>query len=230
MTTDLTGFQKDVRDVFLKGVYNETFAYMFNGGPECAKESTLEFKFTTSLTLLPWYCFGAYWFYKFITSADHRKSITPHPNLLEKLTGYICYFCIFVQIYAKTRTQTLIFLLNPCHVITLVWAIVLTSNYSKFTQALFLYANANLFNPHIGMVFAENDELESNIEIISYWAQHLIAAVIAPLICMFGGRFAHKIYSSPLTIICGFQIFSLYMRFFLTPISALTWANLNHTL
>jgi hypothetical protein len=28
----------------------------------------------------------------------------------------------------------------------------------------------------------------------------------------------------------GFAIFSMYMRYILTPISALTWANLNHTL
>lgn len=28
----------------------------------------------------------------------------------------------------------------------------------------------------------------------------------------------------------GFAIFSMYMRYFLTPLAAMTWANLNHTL
>lgn len=32
------------------------------------------------------------------------------------------------------------------------------------------------------------------------------------------------------TPLFGFVLFSVYMRYFLTPISTMTWANLNHTL
>lgn len=230
MSTDSVSLQQQIRDVFLKNVYNETHAIMYNGGPECAKASTFEFKTSMSLRLIPWYIAGMYVFYKFVKTTDERKSIKPHPNLLEKLMGITCFICYLIQIYLKINSQTLIFILNPCHVITLVWGIVLTCEYSKTTQILFLYGLSNIFNPWIGMVFAENDELESTLEIYSYWVQHVVAAIIAPLICLFGGRFAHKIYSNPLTIIVGFQMFSLYMRLFLTPMSALTWANLNHTL
>lgn len=230
MATNLTGITKDVRDIFLKGVYNETFEVLYNGGPECAKESSLEFKFWLTLRLVPWYLIGAFVFYKFMKSADERKSISPVPSILERLMGLVCFGCYFLQIYLKIHSNTLIFILNPCHLITLVWAIILTTEYSKLNQVLFLYAISNIFSPYIGMVFAENDELIHGIEIMSYWVQHSIAAVLAPFICLLGGRFAHKIYSNPLTIICGYQLFTLYMRLFLAPVSALTWANLNHTL
>jgi hypothetical protein len=230
MTDNLTGISKEIRDVLLKGVYNDTFAIMYNGGPEWAKESTLGFKYMLSLRLIPWYIAGAYMFYRFLKTADARNSIRPHPSMLERLMGIIWFICIFIQIYLKIHTKTLIFILNPCHVITLVWGIVLSINYSKTAQVLFLYAMSNVFNAYIGMIFAENDELESDMEVISYWVQHSIAAFFAPLVCLLSGRFAHKIYSNPFIILVGYQMFTLYMRLFLTPISALTWANLNHTL
>ncbi len=80
------------------------------------------------------------------------------------------------------------------------------------------------------MVFAENDELDTQLEIVSYWVQHVIAAFLAPLICLISGRFSHMIYTNPMYIMVGYQMFTVYMRFFLTPLSAMTWANLNHTL
>lgn len=89
---------------------------------------------------------------------------------------------------------------------------------------------SNVSGPYIGMIFAENDELEKDIEIYFYWIQHVVSATIAPLVLLLSGRFAHSTYLNPFTIIAGYQIFTTYMRVVLTPISALTWANLNHTL
>ena len=146
------------------------------------------------------------------------------------MLGIACFACYAVQIYTKSQSQTLIFLFNPWHVITLAWGIVLTSEYSNFSQIMFLYAVSNIWGPYIGIVFAENDELLLAIEIYSYWIQHIIVAIIAPFTCILWGRYAHNDYLKPHIIICGFQFFTLYMRLFLTPLSAYTFANLNHTL
>jgi len=63
-----------------------------------------------------------------------------------------------------------------------------------------------------------------------YYVQHVFASFLAPLILFCGGRYsATDQLRWPLPIF-GFMGFSLYMRFILTPFSAITWANLNHTL
>jgi hypothetical protein len=63
-----------------------------------------------------------------------------------------------------------------------------------------------------------------------YYVQHVFAAVLAPLVLFCAGRYrASDSLVYPLPIL-GFIFFTLYMRFFLTPMSSMTWANLNHTL
>lgn len=81
----------------------------------------------------------------------------------------------------------------------------------------------------MGIVFAENGEL-SNLELFMYYLEHSFAAIIAPLILYLGGRYTPS-YSAkwPLPLF-GFALFCVYMRYFLAPISAITWTNLNHTL
>lgn len=81
----------------------------------------------------------------------------------------------------------------------------------------------------MGIVFAENEELHF-FELVLYYVQHVFAAVLAPLVIFLAGRYRAAdslVYPIPLL---GFVFFTLYMRFLLTPMSSLTWANLNHTL
>jgi hypothetical protein len=92
MTTNLTAIPKVVRDIFLQGVYNETFSIMHNGGPECAEESTLEFKAWLNLRLVPWYIAGVYIFYRFVKTTDTRKTIKVYPSLVEKIMGLVCFY------------------------------------------------------------------------------------------------------------------------------------------
>jgi hypothetical protein len=177
-----TWVPRDFRDIFLAGVYNNTYEVLYNGGPSCASESTFIFKLMMTLRLIPWYIIGAYFLFSFIKTANKRVTNKVEPSLFERLTGIICFASIGVQIYTKYRAQTMIFLFNPCHVFTITWGIILNRKYDLTNQILFLFAISNVSSPTIGMIFAENDELESKLEIISYWVQHWIVALIAPLI------------------------------------------------
>ena len=79
------------------------------------------------------------------------------------------------------------------------------------------------------MVWAENGEL-SYIEHVMYYVQHVFASFMAPFVLYMGGRYsASDQLRWPLPYF-GFMGFSLYMRYILTPMSAMTWANLNHAL
>jgi len=42
-----------IRDLFLQGVYNSTYEVITDGGPKCASESTVGFKYASNLLLLP---------------------------------------------------------------------------------------------------------------------------------------------------------------------------------
>jgi hypothetical protein len=79
------------------------------------------------------------------------------------------------------------------------------------------------------MIFAETDEL-NQVELVAYHIQHAFAAHIAPALIFSAGRFQpSQCMKFPLGI-TGLVLFCLYMRYILTPMAFLTWANLNHTL
>ena len=67
-------------------------------------------------------------------------------------------------------------------------------------------------------------------ELVVYYFQHYMIFIIAPVILYCSGRYNAKDSFKFPQIMFGFVCFSIYMRYFLTPLSALTWANLNHTL
>ena len=123
----------------------------------------------------------------------------------------------------------MIFILNPCHLTTLLFGIVSILPLSRITELLYPFAIGGCFGAWLGIVWAENGEL-SYIEHVCYYIQHYFAAFLAPLVIYFGGRFSisdHLRWPVPLY---GFVGFTIYMRYVLTPMAAITWANLNHSL
>lgn len=134
-----------------------------------------------------------------------------------------------MQLWFKTRTKTMIFILNPCHAVTFVLGLCSVLPFNKFTDVLITFSLSSCFGAWIGIAFAENGEL-SQLELTMYYVQHIFACFLAPFILYLGGRYsASDQLRWPLPYY-GFVGFTMYMRYFLTPFSAMTWANLNHTL
>jgi len=74
----------------------------------------------------------------------------------------------FMQITFKIETQTLIFILNPCHVVTIAFGILSIIPYSLFSDYLACFCYGSTYGALIGIVFAENGELPF-IEIVVYY-------------------------------------------------------------
>ncbi|CDW75414.1 UNKNOWN [Stylonychia lemnae] len=249
--TDPQNLLEFIRMKSLQGVYNETFETIYNGGPQCASESTLGFKIALIMILFPYHMYNFYkGIYVMRRICDQRRQIIQHngrglqPNFLEIMLGLLCFFFLFFQLHLKYTSNTMIFILNPCHITTALFGLVAFLPYNRFSFMLMLIAFCQTCGAQVihydltylliicswlGIVFAENDEL-TMFEIVIYYTQHLFAAIVAPMIMFKAGRYSPKdfnVYPLPLL---GFIFFSFYMRFFLTPMSAMTWANLNHTL
>lgn len=134
-----------------------------------------------------------------------------------------------LQLFFKYHSKTMIFILNPCHAVTFTLGLVSLLPFNKFTDILVTFSIGSCFGAWIGIAFAENQEL-SFYEHVLYYVQHVFASFMAPFILYLGGRYSSTDQLRwPLPYL-GFLGFSMYMRYILTPISAMTWSNLNHTL
>ena len=68
------------------------------------------------------------------------------------------------------------------------------------------------------------------LEIFIYYLEHSFASFLGPVFLSLAGRYEMASYMKFPLPWFGFILFSLYMRYVLTPLAYLTWANLNHSL
>ena len=185
-----------IRDLFLGGVYNESYQAMTDGGPTCAEESTLAFKYgITQLLLIPELLIIYHGVKHISKHHDAKKNYLIKsgrglaPSYIEYLQAFICFTLLGLQIYFKSFTRTIMFILNPCHFTTFLFGIVSLLPLSRFTETIFPLAIGGCFGAWVGIVWAENGEL-SFLEVVSYYVQHVFAAFLAPLLIYMGGRFS----------------------------------------
>lgn len=143
--------------------------------------------------------------------------------------GFIGVFNLVANCYYKYHSKTLIFMLNPCHMVTVLIVIVSLGKYSKTTEMLALAIFASAYGGWIGLIFSENEELPLS-ELVIYYVEHAFTSFLGPLVFCLSGRFDPIKYTRPGFINGGYMFFTIYMRWVLCPVSLYTWANLNHTL
>ena len=101
--------------------------------------------------------------------------------------------------------------------------------YSKTTEHIAIAGIWMNFGAMLGLLFPENDGLGA-LEVTCYYIEHIMCATVGTLVLSMCGRFDILAYANGPCVILGQFYWVLYMRWFLMPVSALTWANLNHTL
>ena len=79
------------------------------------------------------------------------------------------------------------------------------------------------------MIFTENEGLPFG-EVVTYHIEHAFNSYLGPLILCLSGRFDILEYFNWRYPMMGYNMFVLYMRWILTPVALITWANLNHCL
>jgi len=145
------------------------------------------------------------------------------------MQGVLCFVLLGIQLYFKYHNKTMIFIVMPCHFATFLLGLVSILPFNRFSDLLMPLAISSCFGAWIGIAFAENGEL-SFTEHVVYYIQHTFAAFLAPFVIFLGGRYSPSDQMRWPLPYFGYLGFALYMRWFLTPLSAMTWANLNHTL
>ena len=118
---------------------------------------------------------------------------------------------------------------NPCHVAIIFLGIACLRSYGVIGEISAMCVYSFAFGGYIGIIFNENEEL-SQAEVVLYYIEHAFTSALGPLILSLNGRYDFISRALPPYPLFGFAFFSVYMRYVLMPLSAMTWANLNHTL
>ncbi len=203
-----------------------------NGGHECAHFMTFKFRLGISFVAIIIY----YLIYRSTIKKLQKEltteeaKIVTQPSLLELILGYFSIGLFIINCIYKMNSGQLIFIMNPCHMISLVEGYLLISPNGLTQRTVYTVLMNTLFSPWIALFFPVTAGLDAPFEVPLFWIEHFNCALISPLVLSMAHRYYNKSTISLRNHLFSHILFGAYQRVVLFPLSQLSHVNLNFTL
>mmetsp|Transcript_24800 Transcript_24800/g.33186 ORF Transcript_24800/g.33186 Transcript_24800/m.33186 type:complete len:109 (-) Transcript_24800:346-672(-) len=102
--------------------------------------------------------------------------------------GFIQIGCLTFNTLSKYDDETMIFMLNPCHLTSLLQIICCFCPFNYFTESVALTSFAFNFGGWIGLIFTELEGY-SNADVFVYFLQHVFTAFLGTIVLSLKSRF-----------------------------------------
>lgn len=203
------------------------FSLYGNGGPECI--GYLSPKWLIFETLCVFLFSGIFEIYY-----PYYKSVCNYqPNLqLRERFGrklLLAGLCLIwgIEIGYKLSTRQLIFILNPCHLITISQVILLISPPRRWVHFLFRVQTYAISGATLALIFPVLNTRVLPFEVASYYIHHLLMLFTPFYLMRLGGIYNMEPLSNFHWLFMSVGILRLYHYLVLQPLSLLTQVNLN---
>ncbi|XP_029188515.1 transmembrane protein 164-like [Acropora millepora] len=213
-------------DILYGGV---DFTLPGNGGKECVEYLTLKQRIIETVA---YELFTIFVFYKILGKVSMPKELP----VSREGTGagkrfLLVLLCLVfgIEIGFKFATKQVIFLLNPCHVVTAIQIYLLAVPPSKKVLCVFRVHNYLLFGALQAVLFPVVNTRLLPFEVANYWIQHLLILAVVPffLVSCQGPFVVEHLWDFTWPTLT-FTLFSFYMLLFLQPLGMILQVNLNN--
>ncbi|KRY34876.1 Twinkle protein, mitochondrial [Trichinella spiralis] len=220
-------------DLIMGGV---NFSDPSSGGDECFHYLTVYQRLVETALVLPVAILQLCYIWPKARSMEvpHAPNFRAYNNC-KKLGSFLLFILILVfavEVSYKVRTGSLIFLLNPCHVATMLEILLFCENLLPPSVARLVFALAMYFLPGatLALLFPVVTSRKLPGEVCIYWIQHLIIVLCPVYLLSLGGVYsAESFYNFNIYVLCH-ALMTLYSFGPLQLISMLTNVNLNNVL
>jgi type III secretory pathway component EscS len=160
------------------------------GGRDCALHIPFRVKVFEAIAVIVYLGILYVWTAKTLTSVtedDVRVMKERDQRLGGKMKKVVLMMLSLVfgmELSFKIITGRLLFVLNPCHAITLSQLYILCVEPNKWSVAVYRVMVHNLFGAFIGVLFAVTNTRELPGQVPVYWTQHFIICSV-PLYIMY---------------------------------------------
>ncbi|CAG9767951.1 unnamed protein product [Ceutorhynchus assimilis] len=197
-------------------------------GTECMEYLNPTWKIIETILILVTCMYSIYWSYPQCTlpNRPYKEKVSSGKK---KLLALIC-LCFGMEIAFKSATKTGIYLLNPCHIITVMQIYLLTAAPSKTVTTVFRMHLNYLNGPILALVFYETETRLLPLEAAVYWIQHLLILVVPYYLLRIGGVYNTENAKEVHWNVMAYSVFIIYNFTILQAVSAATNVNLNHAM
>ncbi|XP_054708168.1 transmembrane protein 164-like [Uloborus diversus] len=148
-----------------------------NGGPDCVNFLSIERRIMETFLALTIACLSLIWSYK-------RCTVPPVPKVMREDRGgkrlLLVLMCLVfgIEIGFKFSSRTVIYILNPCHVVTAIQIFLLAAPpTSKVVTALFRIHMHCLYGAFLAIFFPVLNTRKRTLELEVYWIQHFLILI-----------------------------------------------------
>ncbi|XP_014210961.1 transmembrane protein 164 [Copidosoma floridanum] len=201
-----------------------------NVGPECASYLTVTRRITETLFISVYIIFLLVWSLKRITlpkSVPYVQQARPGKVILLTVTCLV----FGMEIGFKLSGKTFVYILNPCHIFTIIEIYLLAAEPSSpMITAVFRLVVSSLNGPVLAFVFPETECRPMFADKAVYYIQHGLMALIPYYLIRLGGAYNIEPLCDMSWAIFGYSISLAYHFWILQIFGMLTQVNLSHML
>lgn len=215
-----------IADVLYGGV---DFSLPGNGGKECAAFLSSNQRVVETAVYELFTCFVLWKMLGKLSIPEKLPAYREGTGVGKRLLLVVHCLIFGIEIGFKFATKQVIFLLNPCHVLTAIQIYLLAVPPSKRVLCVFRIHNYLLFGALQALLFPVVNTRLLPFEVATYWIQHTLILIIVPffLVSCQGPFTLEPVWDFTWATLT-FTVFSFYMLLFLQPLGMLLHVNLNN--
>ncbi|CAH8830849.1 unnamed protein product [Trichobilharzia szidati] len=198
------------------------------GGPRCVEYISSRRKFIESVFICIVFSYTAYWSRTRLNVGVPRQC--KEPLKLRQIILVIHSFAFGVELGFKLATRTLIWILNPCHIITMLQILFLASSSPTLTTTLFRIHIYLMNGPLLALTFPILNTRFLPFERVIYFIQHFLIILIPACFLNQNSEFSVEPINDLSWMLFALSAQILYHFLILQPIALLTGVNLNNIL
>ena len=131
-----------------------------------------------------------------------QKKSCEAPKLLEKVLGYTQIGVLLWQLVSKSISKRLIFIISPCHLVTLIQVFLFLGTYSRSKEYIYLCMMGFNWAPILAIVFPAPGNLMLPGDSLLFWIQHYSIGIVSPIVLNYYGRFSQSYQLNLKAILC----------------------------
>uniref|UniRef100_A0A5S6QUA6 Transmembrane protein 164 n=1 Tax=Trichuris muris TaxID=70415 RepID=A0A5S6QUA6_TRIMR len=206
-----------------------------SGGPACSAFLSAKQRLLETMVFLTFALLEIYIFLRPFKRMAHKKPNFDAYNgcwMLRYVLAAILGATFLVELSFKARGESLLFILNPCHIVTILQLVCLfgdkiSTSILHFIFAVHMYL---LSGATLAMLFPVVSTRHLPGEVAVYWMQHLLIIAYPVYLFSLGGVFCSSAYLNRKTYLLCHGVIMAYSFGFLQLLALLTQVNLNNVL
>ncbi|CAI2724952.1 unnamed protein product [Schistosoma spindalis] len=198
------------------------------GGQSCINYITTKRRCFESTCVCITFLYTLYWSYLKFSVGSPRHS--DGQTKLRQILLVLHTFVFGIEIGFKLATSTLIWILNPCHIITMLQILFLASSSSWLTTFIFRIHLHMMNGPLLALTFPILNTRFLPFEHVTYFVQHILIILIPASFLNQSSEFSVEPIGDFSWVIFSLSIQVLYHFLVLQPIALMTGINLNNIL